>query len=64
MSDITQRWIVTILFGMSIASITYTLVAQHGRWIRTVNHVLHLMMSAAMISMAWQLERTALPVTD
>ena len=31
----------------------YILVAQCGRWTSTVNHLLHLVMSVAMILMAW-----------
>lgn len=57
MSDTAQRWIVTIIFGVSIALIAYSLVPQNDRWIRIVNHVLHLVMSAAMISMAWPIGR-------
>jgi uncharacterized protein DUF5134 len=56
MGDLALRWIVTMLFGASIASIAtyvYVLVAQHGRWTNAVNHLLHLTMSAAMILMAW-----------
>lgn len=47
------RWIATALFGVSIATYTYILVAQHRRWPGTVTHLLHLTMSAAMILMAW-----------
>lgn len=47
------RWIVTVFFGVSIAGYVYILVAQRGRRTCTVNHVLHLVMSAAMIAMAW-----------
>ncbi|OBI14707.1 hypothetical protein A5712_00370 [Mycobacterium sp. E2327] len=52
MGDVV-RWIVTALFGVSIATYSYTLVAQRGRWTSAVNHLLHLAMSAAMILMAW-----------
>jgi Ca2+/Na+ antiporter len=52
--DLTLRWIVTILFGVSIATYVYILVAQHDRQTSTVNHLLHLTMSAAMIVMAWR----------
>ena len=51
--DPTLRWIVTILFGVSIATYVYTLATQHDQQISTVNHLLHLTMSAAMILMAW-----------
>lgn len=53
MGDLALRWIVTVLFGASIATYVYVLVAQRGRWTNTVNHLLHLAMSAAMILMAW-----------
>ena len=53
MGDVALRWIVTALFGASIATYMYILLAQRGRWTSTVNHLLHLAMSAAMILMAW-----------
>jgi integrase len=45
--DVALRWIITTLFGASIATYVYGLVAQYGRWTSTINHLLHLMMSAA-----------------
>lgn len=51
--DLALRWIDTALFGASIAGYVYVLVAQHGRWTRTVNHLLHQVMSVAMIAMVW-----------
>lgn len=53
MGDLALRWIITILFGASIATYVYILLAQPRRWTSTVNHLLHLAMSAAMIVMAW-----------
>lgn len=53
MGDAALRWIVTVLFGASIATYGYILLARRGRWTSTVNHLLHLAMSAAMILMAW-----------
>ncbi len=53
MGDLALRWIVTVLFGASIATYVYILVAQHGRRTNTVNHLLHLTMATAMILMAW-----------
>lgn len=53
-SDLTLRWIVTALFGFSIATYSYTLVAQRCRWTTTITHLLHVVMSAAMILMAWR----------
>lgn len=51
--DLALRWIVTALFGVSIAGYVYILVAQHGRRTSIVEHLLHLAMSLAMIVMAW-----------
>jgi hypothetical protein len=51
--DLTLRWIVSILFAVSIATYLYIVVAQHDRWTSTVNHLLHLTMWIAMILMAW-----------
>lgn len=51
--DLALRWIVTVLFAASIAGYVYILAAQHGRWTCTVNHLLHLAMSVAMLVMAW-----------
>jgi hypothetical protein len=51
--DLALRWAVTALFGASIAGELYVLVAQRERWICTVERLLHLLMSAAMIVMAW-----------
>lgn len=51
--DHALRWIVTVLFAASAAGYVSVLVAQHGRWRCIVNHLLHLVMSVAMIVMAW-----------
>lgn len=51
--DLALRWTVTVLFGASIAGQVYALVAQRGQWIGTVERLLHLVMSAAMLVMAW-----------
>lgn len=51
--NLVLRWIVTALFSVSIAGYMYVLGAQHGKWKSTVNHLLHLVMSVAMIVMAW-----------
>lgn len=51
--DVVLRWIVTCLLGVSIAGYVYAIAAQHVRWTCTVNHLLHLAMSVAMIAMAW-----------
>ena len=47
------RWIVTVLFGVSIATYLYIVVAQYDRWTSMVNHLLHLAMAATMILMVW-----------
>lgn len=44
---------VTVLFGASFAAHVYILVAQHGPWICTVERLLHSVMCAAMVVMAW-----------
>lgn len=51
--DLALRWIVTTLFVASISGFGYLFVAQRGRWTCAVNHLLHLVMSVAMIVMAW-----------
>ncbi len=48
------RWIVTMLFGVSIATYLYIVVAQYDRWTSMVNHLLHLAMAATMILMVWR----------
>jgi uncharacterized protein DUF5134 len=52
--DLALRWIVTMLFGVSIATYAYIVVAQYCRWTSTISHLLHLTMSAAMILMVWR----------
>ena len=51
--DLALRWTVTVLFGASFAGHVYSLVAQRGRWICTVERLLHIVMCAAMVAMAW-----------
>lgn len=60
--DLALRWIVTMVLCVSIATYVYIVVAQRSRWTSTVNHVLHLTMSAAMILMVWRVGLT-LPTT-
>lgn len=62
MGDVVLRWIITILFGASIATYVYILLVQHGRRTGTVTHLLHLAMSAAMILMAWGVGMTLPPL--
>lgn len=51
--DLALRWTVTVLFGASFAGHVYGLIAQGGRWICTVERLLHIVMCAAMVVMAW-----------
>lgn len=51
--DIVLRWIVTVLFAASTAGYAYIMSAQRVRSIDSVNHLLHLAMSMAMLVMAW-----------
>ncbi|ORB12201.1 hypothetical protein BST37_16985 [Mycobacterium noviomagense] len=44
---------VTVLFGASFATHVYILVAQDGPWTSTVERLLHIVMCAAMVVMAW-----------
>lgn len=61
--DLALRWTVTILFAASIAGYLYILGAQDDRWICTIEHLVHLAMSAAMIVMAWPVAMN-LPKTE
>jgi hypothetical protein len=51
--DLALRWTVTVLFGASFAGHLYGLVAQRERWICTIERLLHIVMCAAMVVMAW-----------
>ncbi|WP_281173693.1 DUF5134 domain-containing protein [Mycobacterium genavense] len=53
--DVTLRWVVTALFGISIAIYVYLLVAQRVRSTDIINHLLHVAMAVAMILMAWHI---------
>jgi hypothetical protein len=48
------RWVVTGLFGLSVAMYAYLAVAQHDRWTNRLTHLLHLTMSVAMVLMVWR----------
>lgn len=48
------RWVVTGLFGLSVAMYAYLAVAQRVRWTSRVTHLLHLTMSVAMVLMVWR----------
>ena len=47
------RWIVTILFALATAECVYSLATHRMRWPATIGHILHLIMSVAMLVMAW-----------
>jgi hypothetical protein len=51
--DLALRWTVTVLFGASFAGHLYGLVAQRERWVCTIERLLHIVMCAAMVVMAW-----------
>lgn len=59
--DLALRWIITILFGAGIAAYVHILLTQKVGRASTVNHLLHLAMSAAMIVMAWGVGMNLLP---
>lgn len=48
------RWVVTGLFGLSVAMYAYLAVAQRDRWTSRLTHLLHLTMSVAMVLMVWR----------
>lgn len=54
LGEIPFRCAVTILFGVSITMYAYLAVAQRDRWVCRVSHLLHLVMSVAMILMVWR----------
>ncbi len=60
--DPALRWAVTVLFGVGAATYAYRVVAQRDQWTGKVNHVLHLVMSVAMVLMVWRVG-LALPAT-
>ena len=51
--DPSFRWIVSAIFGVSIAAYVYIVVVQRDRWTSAVTHLLHLAMSVAMVLMVW-----------
>jgi hypothetical protein len=60
--DLATRLVITAVFCVSIAECLYVLVAQHGSRRSTLNNLLHVTMSVAMIVMAWS-AGTQLPTT-
>ncbi|AFA74774.1 putative integral membrane protein [Gordonia polyisoprenivorans VH2] len=51
--DIVLRWVVTILFALAAAQCAYLMLTRRMPWEAYVGHVLHLVMSVAMLVMAW-----------
>lgn len=51
--DLTLRWVVTILFGLSAAECFGSLVTGDRRWVGVVSNALHVVMAVAMAVMAW-----------
>lgn len=52
-ADLTLRWVVTVLFAASVAECGYSLTRHRHSRRSAVGHSLHLIMSVAMIVMAW-----------
>ncbi|MGV9669143.1 DUF5134 domain-containing protein [Gordonia sp. NPDC003504] len=52
-ADELLRWVVTILFGLAAAQCLYLMVVKSMPWQAYVGHALHLIMSVAMLLMAW-----------
>lgn len=52
-SDPLLRLVVTVLFALAAAECLYSLVSHRMRWHGTIGHTLHLVMSIAMLLMAW-----------
>ena len=52
-AGLALRWVVTVLFGVAIVECLYALAGGHRKWTDFVRHALHLVMSLAMIVMAW-----------
>ncbi|GAA1458102.1 DUF5134 domain-containing protein [Williamsia maris] len=52
-TDLTLRWVVTVLFAASVAECGYSLTRHRHSRRSTVGHWLHLIMAVAMIVMAW-----------
>lgn len=48
------RCAVTFLLAVSVAMYAYLAVVQHDRWTCRVGHLLHLVMSVAMVAMVWR----------
>ncbi len=51
--DLLLRWVVTLLFGLAIVECLFSFWSHRMPWYGQVGHVLHVIMSAAMLVMAW-----------
>ncbi|RPA57196.1 DUF5134 domain-containing protein [Gordonia oryzae] len=51
--DIVLRWAVSLLFALAAAQCAYLILTRRMPWQAYVGHVLHLVMSVAMLAMAW-----------
>lgn len=52
-TDELLRWVVTVLFALAAAQCAYLMVARTMPWQAYLGHALHLLMSIAMLLMAW-----------
>ncbi|MGB8389112.1 DUF5134 domain-containing protein [Mycobacterium sp.] len=60
--DLSLRWVVTLLFGLSAAAFVWLVAGGHRRRTNVVAQLLHVVMSVAMVVMAWP-EGAKLPTT-
>src|ERR1700747_3036493 len=60
--DVFLRWIVTALFVLSAAECVFAIATGRLTWTQIVSRLLHLIMSVAMVAMAWP-RGAALPTT-
>ncbi|MGV9826393.1 MULTISPECIES: DUF5134 domain-containing protein [unclassified Gordonia (in: high G+C Gram-positive bacteria)] len=51
--NLLLRWVVTILFALAAAQCVYAIARQRMTWPGYVGHILHFIMSVAMLVMAW-----------
>lgn len=51
--DLALRWVVTVLFGLSVAQCLFAIATEQRRWTSVVAQLLHTVMAVAMVAMAW-----------
>ena len=61
--DLTLRWVVTVLFGLSAAECAFAIATGHRTWTLTVGRLLHVVMAVSMGVMAWP-KGAELPTTE